>query len=345
MLALLSLFALGILIFVHELGHLLAARVLGIRATHVVFGFGPALYTARRKGLRFTLGAVPLGGTVELEGENPHRVEPPAKATTGYSAQPPLKRLLVLLGGPLTNFLLAPALLFALYLHGTHVAVPLTVGSVVPGSEAAFAQLRPGDRILAVAGAPLTSWTQLTQRVSESVGRPLALTLERPTGAVTVRVTPALDDKGVARVGLTQQYVFRALPFREALAAAFGHAGWLVTHEMLAGAKLIKGAEEVRLSEAGHLVHAASESAAAGGLDAVLRTLAGLSVALGLFYLIPIPALDGGRTLLVLWELFTKRRLDPRLLTALQTVGLVAVLALLAWVVWTHFQHFTIFRR
>jgi regulator of sigma E protease len=339
MLALLSLFALGVLIFIHEIGHLVAARLVGIRASHVMLGFGPPLVTGRRKGLRLTLGAVPLGGAVELMGENPHDVEPEHITSVGYFAQAAWKRLLVQLGGPLMNFGVAFAVLFALHLSGTHNAVPLTVGNVTPGSEAAHAQLRPGDKLTAVDGQSVGTWAELMHRISAREGQDLTLMVERPGVAFTAHVVPHADAAGLVRIGISQQYVYQVMPVKAALGAALEHCLTFVHAELALLVKLLKGSAAAGLEDAGRAVRGASEAAAAGGLDASLRAFAALSLALGLFHLLPIPALDGGRTLLVVWELFRKKRLNPHVLTSLQAVGLLALLGLLLWVAFASYRH------
>ena len=149
------LLALGLLVALHELGHLVAARLLGIRVSRYTLGFGPAVFTFRLRGMDCVLGAIPLGGSARIQGMNPHEpgVDPADPAS--FSAQTPWKRMLVLLAGPLANWLFALGILFALYTSGTHVVVPLTVGTIVPGSEAARAQLLPGDHLVSVDGVPL----------------------------------------------------------------------------------------------------------------------------------------------------------------------------------------------
>ncbi|HSP80940.1 MAG TPA: site-2 protease family protein, partial [Myxococcaceae bacterium] len=152
------LLALGLLVALHELGHLVAARLLGLRVHRYTLGFGPPVLTFRVRETEYALGAVPLGGSVHIQGMNPH--EPGQEEPTSFASRSPWKRMGVLLAGPLANLLFALGILFALYTTGTHVVVPLTVGTIVPGSEAARAQLLPGDRIVSAEGQPLESWSE-----------------------------------------------------------------------------------------------------------------------------------------------------------------------------------------
>jgi regulator of sigma E protease len=277
---------------------------------------------------------------VELEGENPHDTEPSQRAPAGYFAQAPWKRLLVLLGGPFINVLFATVTMLGLHMAGTHVAVPLTVGTVTPGSEAARAQLRPGDRLAQLNGLNVASWSDLMHKLAANEGQDVTLTLVRPRGSSVAHVTPRKDAQGAVRIGITQEYVYQVLPFKAALGAALHYTRRVVVEELTLVMKLIRGVPQGGLSDAGRVMRGASEAAAAGGVDSALRAMASLSIALALFHLVPIPALDGGRTLLVLWELITKRRINAHLLTALQTIGLVSLLGLLVWVALVSARHF-----
>lgn len=162
----LVLLALGGLLTLHELGHLVAARLLGVRVPRFVFGFGPPLVSFRLWGTQYVLAAVPLGATAHMQGMNPHRAD--VDEAAGFAARGPLLRILIILAGPLANYALALGVLFALYTSGTHVVVPLTVGTVQPGSEAARAQLLPGTASSmsrdSRCGAGRSSWRRWARR-------------------------------------------------------------------------------------------------------------------------------------------------------------------------------------
>ena len=163
MYALLALLALGLLLAVHELGHLVAARLLGMRVPRFTFGFGPPLLSFRLAGTEFVVASVPFGASVNIHGTNPHAPGLEPEDATSYATRSPWKRMAVVLAGPLANYALALGVLFALYTSGTHVVVPLTVGTVQPGSAAARAQLLPGDRIVSADGQALRSWSEFVE--------------------------------------------------------------------------------------------------------------------------------------------------------------------------------------
>jgi len=321
----LVLLALGVLLTLHELGHLVAARMLGVRVPRFVFGFGPPLVSFRLWGTQFVVAAVPLGATAHLQGMNPHRADPEEAA--GYAARGPLLRILIILAGPLANYVFALAVMFALYTSGTHVVVPLTVGTVQPGSEAARAQLLPGDRILEVAGQPLKTWSEFVEKVGVAAGAPLELAVEREGEPRTVVVRPRPDERGTGRIGVSQQYVYKAHGAAEALSHSFTHTTNVAAEGVALLKRMLRGLEDPSAANAGALVRQESADAMASGTDALLRTLVAASVVLALLTLIPVPGLDGGRVLLLLVEAASGRRIPPRLETMAQTVGFLGIAA------------------
>jgi regulator of sigma E protease len=180
----------GGLITVHELGHFVAARLLGIGVVKVSIGFGPPLFALRRGGTEYALAVVPLGGYVRLLGEGGEPVAPSERARA-FRLRSPWQRLAVILAGPLAN-LVVPVLLFAHLYAGQAATLSPTLGAVFDGQPAAGADLRPGDRVLAVDDEPVHSWDELNRRVSGAAGRELRITVERPgqERPLTKYVTP-----------------------------------------------------------------------------------------------------------------------------------------------------------
>jgi regulator of sigma E protease len=316
------LLALGLLVALHELGHLVAARLMGLRVHRYTLGFGPAVLSFKVGETEYVLGAVPLGASVRIQGMNPHE---PADERS-YTALSPGRRMGVLLAGPLTNLLVALAILVALYTTGTHVVVPLTVGTIVPGSEAARAQLLPGDRIVSAEGVPLESWSAFVELVGRSSGRELRLGIERQGEPREVTVRPRPDAQGTGRIGVSQQYVYRTHDLDQALLQALAHLGNLVTEGTRLLSRMLEGRQGVALNNPVGVVKQSSD-AASHGLGAFLRVLVGLSVALAFFHLLPLPSLDGGRMLFLALERMSRRRVPPRVETLVHAVGFLALLA------------------
>ncbi|RKH69688.1 M50 family metallopeptidase [Corallococcus aberystwythensis] len=316
------LLALGALLIVHELGHLVAARLLGVRVPRFTVGFGPPLLSFRLGGTQFVLGAVPLGASANLQGMNPHRSA--EEDTSGFGNLGPLKRMAIILAGPLANYAVALGLLFALYSSGTHVVVPLTVGTVVPGSEAARAQLLPGDRLVGVDGKPLESWSDFVTRVADGVGGQLALSVDRHGEPRTVTVRPRADERGAGRIGVSQQYVFRTHAPGEAFTQSLVHTGRVASEALSTLGAMVRGPHAAGRAGPGALMRQESSdvaSSTASGVDALVRALVAASVALAMLTLVPVPGLDGGRMLLLAIEAVSGRRIPPRVETVAQTAG------------------------
>ncbi|HEX8440321.1 M50 family metallopeptidase [Archangium sp.] len=324
------LLALGLLVALHELGHLVAARLLGVRVSRYTLGFGPAVFTFRLRGTDYVLGAVPLGGSVHIHGMNPHEPGVDPADPTSFASRTPWKRMLVLLAGPLANWLFALGILVALHTSGTHVVVPLTVGTITPGSEAARAQLLPGDRIVSVDGQPLENWSEFVELIAQSPGRELTLGIERQEEPREVAVRPRPDERGEGRIGVSQQYVYRTHGLGQALLQAVAHTGNLVAEGTRLLERLLQGRQGVLEANPAGLVKQSS-GAAASGLGAFLRVLVSLSVALAFFHLLPLPSLDGGRMLFLVFEAVSRRKVPARVETVVHAVGFLALL----WVVLT----------
>jgi regulator of sigma E protease len=326
--ALLALLALGVLLTAHELAHLLAARIFGTRAVVFSFGVGPPLFGFRALGQRWALGPIPFGGWLRL-GDEARDEQVPELLQAALSVG---RRMAVFAAGPLGSWALAVLFLTVLFAVGTHHPVGMTIGGVDPGSLAAQAGFRPGDRVIAVDGDEVHRWSELVEALTDAGDGSAAVTVARGEGTVTLVATPELDPDGRPHIGIRQLYGFERLPPAQALRRAVLHTGVVVQRIFReAGALLAQpwgGSDRNRT--VGALVWAAADTAETS-LDALVRALAALSLALGLFFLLPLPALDGGRMLLTLWEAAMGRPVDGRVQTLLQTLSLLAGVAAVAW--------------
>lgn len=306
-----TLMAIGVLVAFHELGHFLAAKLLGIDVEQVVLGMGPPLFSWRWGRTRWAVGPIPLGASVRLSGSNPHEAGPPSPR--GYRSKRGWQRALVLGAGPLANYVFALLLLVALYTFGTHVPVQLTIGSVEPGSAAARAGLRPGDMVTSLDEQPLTGWSDLVERVAAHPATAIQLAVSRPEGVVAIWVTPRPDAQGVGRLGIGQQYAFRRQSLGPALLQALTHTRVLALEGLSLTARLVRGEGQVNTAVPAELLRRTDR-----GLDGWVRMGVGLSLALAAFYLLPFPALDGGKLALIVVERVRKRKLPGWVETLLQ---------------------------
>jgi regulator of sigma E protease len=190
-------FVLGVLVFVHELGHFLVARWHGVRVLTFSLGFGPRLFSTRRGDTEYCISIVPLGGYVKMAGENPD--EPRSGASDEFMSKTKWQRFQVYVAGPAMNIALALVVMtFVLYSGAEAPAYeeqPAVIGSVTADSPAARAGLQKGDRIVAVAGKPVATWEQLFLTVMPRAEREIPVEFERAGARQTVQITPEAQTK------------------------------------------------------------------------------------------------------------------------------------------------------
>ncbi len=193
------LFVLGVLIFVHELGHFLAARRHGVRVLTFSLGFGPKVLKVKRGDTEYCISVIPLGGYVKMAGENPE--DPRSGQPDEFLSKTKWQRFQILFAGPAMNIILAVVVTtFVLAYQGVQVAVywdqPAVIGSVVGGSPAEKAGLRPGDRIVQVAGDTVDTWKDLD--IAIGIRRPdrdVAVSVVRNGQTITSNVRPVAEGK------------------------------------------------------------------------------------------------------------------------------------------------------
>lgn len=304
----------GVSIFVHELGHYLAARVQGVRVKAFSLGFGPVLLRRQAWGTEWRLSAIPLGGYADIEGLLPE------ERGRGYDALPFLGKGAVLVAGVFMNILLAWGLLAYLF---SAQGVPEATGravilEVLPGSVAEEAGLRAGDVLVAVDGIPLQG-AQGIERVKEPGEHTLTVLrqgVEGPERAGLAReeITLSLTwREGMERLGVVYQpeVAFRRVGFLEGLGLAVGRTlafGPQMVKALVGGllGVLAGNPDSGVMGPVG--IVAETGRAAQEGLFRLLELTVAINLSLALFNLLPIPALDGGRLLLLFLSRFLRIR-------------------------------------
>lgn len=199
--ALSFIFVLGVLVFVHELGHFLVARWLGVRVITFSLGFPPRIWGFKRGGTDYCIGAIPLGGFVKMAGENPE--EERTGAPDEFLSRPKWDRFRILLAGPTMNIVLSVVLMTIVLMRGAQVPAfqdePVVVGAVTAGSPAERAGIQAGDRITSVAGHDVPTWDDYFLTIGSRADREVPLTLLRGGRETTLSVTP--ESQGRFEVG------------------------------------------------------------------------------------------------------------------------------------------------
>ena len=186
------LFVLGVLIFVHELGHFLAARRVGVRVLKFSLGFGPRLLGFKRGDTEYVVSAIPLGGYVKMAGENPD--DPRSGRDDEFLSKSKWQRFQILIMGPLMNLILAVVVTAGVLMNGAEIPAfqskPPVIGEIAPGSPGERAGLQPGDRIISVGGRDVNTWEQFFIGVGTRAGRVTEITVLRGGKQFTVAATP-----------------------------------------------------------------------------------------------------------------------------------------------------------
>jgi regulator of sigma E protease len=337
--------ALGILITLHELGHLIVAKLFKIEVEEFGLGFPPRiarLFTI--SGTEFTINWIPFGAFIRPKGENDPDVP------GGLAAANPWKRFAVLLGGPLVNIVTGILLFSVLF---TSLGAPdyskVQIMGISPNSPAALAGLKEGDNILKINGQAITASQQLSTIIQQNLGKEVTITVDRKGQVVEVRAVPRVNPPpNQGALGISMGNPVRRITWIESLPAA-GQITWDQIYGLLTlPGKLAKGsipADQARpvgpigmfdiYSQVRSRDIQDAAQAPNNALAAILNRLwlmATISVALGITNLLPIPALDGGRILFVLPEILFHRRIPPQYENMVHLIGFAALLILMVYI-------------
>lgn len=355
--ALAVIIVLGALIFFHELGHFFIARFLGIGVRTFSLGFGPKLLTIRKGKTQYSLSLIPLGGYVSLAGEDDHpnnakdkqqleskMEEDPFSTAEKFADRPAWQRLLVVLGGPVANLLLAFFIYWGvLWVQGNPYLLPI-VGTIANESPAEQAGIISGDLITRVNGIPVSKWDQVAEYINESHGNEITVTISRNDQIFEFRITPEKkmrknlfgEEQPAWLIGIMASGELEATPLNICSAAIAGiKKTWFTiafTYESLL--KLFQKA--VPLDSIGGpilIAQMVGQQANAGLLPLLLLT-ALISINLGILNLLPIPILDGGHIVFFMLEMLFGRPVSPAIKTVSMRIGIVLLLGIMVFATW-----------
>ena len=357
------LFVLSLVVFFHELGHFLVARWCGVQILVFSIGFGPEIVGFNdRYGTRWKISAIPLGGFVKFFGDD-NVASVPGQSQADMDAeqrarsfmfQPVLKRIAIVVAGPVANFVLAViifACVFALYGKQTMSA---RVDTVQAGSAAATAGFQPGDLVVAIDGRAVDSFSDMQRIVSTSAGETLNVTVEHDGVQRLLKATPALKEvkdnfgnvQRIGILGITRSMAAEDLKLHP---VAPPQAVWMSLQETwsvidrtlnyIVG--VLSGREAA--SQLGGPIRIAQMSGqvASFGFIPLIQLAAVLSVSIGLLNLFPIPLLDGGHLLFYVIEGVRGRPLSERAQEVGFRIGLAIVLMLMIFATFNDIVHLT----
>lgn len=325
-------FEIGVLIFVHEMGHYLAARSQGVTVETFSIGFGPALLKRKAKsGTVWQVSAIPLGGYVKMRGWGEEQSSASSRPGS-FGAAPLGSKAVIVAAGPLANLLLAVVVYAGLFMTAGQLTTQPVLSQIQPGSPAAASHLVAGDRVLAIGSSPIKNFVDLQQIVVAHPDSVLDFTIDRAGKQLMLPVTvgqATMDGTEIGRLGVlgTESSLKRLMP-GQAIAAAFQETGQQISGWFAGMSTLIMQHRGLR-DLAGPLgIAQISGQAAALGVMAMINLIALLSINLGLVNLIPIPILDGGHLLFYAVEFLIRRPVPEQAREAGLRVGVAIILSL-----------------
>ncbi len=333
---------LGVLIFFHEFGHFIVARLCGVGVEKFSLGFGPRI-VGRKVGITdYRISAIPLGGYVKMVGEEPDAELEPEQLPLSFTHKPVWQRILIVAAGPFFNVLLAALIFFVLFIFvGTYVLQP-KVGSVGNATPAQSAGIRAGDRIVAIDGRPVESWDDMARMISSSKGGTLLITVERQNERRDMKVTPKMTQtknlfgEKIARyvIGITAsgEVVTKELGFFDAIGQSVLQT-WRVTElTVVSIVKIFQGTVSTKTLGGPIMIAQLAGEQAREGMANLAFFTALISINLAILNILPIPVLDGGHLLFFTIEAIIRRPVNVRVREIAQQAGIFLLLMLMVYV-------------
>lgn len=330
-------FAFGLLVMVHELGHFVVARLNGIKVLEFAFGFGPKLIGFKGKETNYSLRLIPLGGFVRLYGmdvevdENGTQNLASSSDPRSFSNKKVWQRMTVIAAGSIMNLVLAVVLfviVFAYFGIGT-ASDNNTVGSLIEGMPAQTVGIEPGDKIISVNGVETPTWTDLTQAIHNQPNKEIVLVIESKGVQRAISITTQLDSAtGRGLVGIAPEIFYEKASLAESAKYGFQQTVNFTRLIVVTIGQMITGETSAELGGPVAIVQAIDESRHSGW-ENYLGFIGILSIQLGLLNLLPIPALDGSHLLFLLIEGLRGKPMNPERQNFIHFLGFIFLMALM----------------
>jgi regulator of sigma E protease len=329
---------LGILVFIHELGHFLFAKKLGVGVITFSLGFGPKLLGRKIGETQYQIAAVPLGGFVKLIGENPEEEVKEEDRPRSFSAQPVWKRALIVGAGPISNLIFAAVLFSMINLFGIPY-LPSKIGGISTGLPAEQAGLQKGDIVQSIDGQEVSTWDDLSRIIRNSGGKELTFRLKREGDAIETRVTPQAsnvknlfgEEETIFMIGISPSEVILIREVGPLVAVGKGiYQTWQgIELTVVSIVKLIQRVIPAKTIGGPILIAQMAGEQARRGLLSLVVFMAILSINLGVINLFPIPILDGGHFLFLALEGILRRPISIKKMEIAQQIGLILIILLM----------------
>ncbi|MCX8068915.1 MAG: RIP metalloprotease RseP [Thermodesulfovibrionales bacterium] len=342
----------GFIIFIHELGHFLFAKLFNVRILKFSIGFGPKIIGKKIGETEYLLSAVPLGGYVKMLGEDIeddekekneeqlHFPYDPINDPRSFRNQSIPKRMAIVFAGPLFNLLTAVFIFFSIYIYGVPALLPI-VGEVIDNTPAFRSGLQSGDKIIAINDKEIKQWTEMTDMIYKSANKPLVFSILRGDQKFKLTITPEPkttkdifgEEKTVGLIGIkpSDNVITIQSNLDEAIQKAFYKTGEIIYLTYVGIVKLIQRIVPADNIGGPILIFQLAEKTASTGLVSFFLFAAVISINLGILNLLPIPILDGGHILFLTIEAIIRRPINEKIIMVSQKIGLVLIMMLMAF--------------
>jgi regulator of sigma E protease len=335
---------LGILIFFHEFGHFLVARLFGVGVEKFSLGFGPRLLGKKIGMTDYRLSLIPLGGYVKMVGEEPDSDLDPADIPLSFTHKHVIKRMLIVAAGPVFNILLALIIFAATFMTAGIFIRQASVGEVTQDSPAERAGLRKGDRIATINQTAISNWDEMAEQINTSQGRALSLSVRRDDQTLEMEIVPELRtttnilgekiERHVIGITWSGETDSRKLSFPGAISQSFVQAYRVLELMVVILSKVITGDISTDTIGGPIMIAQMAGDQAEAGVGNLIWFIAIISINLAIINLLPIPVLDGGHLLFFMIEAVKGSPVSIKVREVAQQVGLLILILLMILVIY-----------
>lgn len=342
---------LGILIFFHELGHFLMARVFNVGVEKFSLGFGPRLIGKTIGITDYRISAIPLGGYVKMVGEEPDAEIDPSDIPISFTHKHVFKRILIVGAGPMFNLFLTVLIFFGLLWYSGIPILKATIGDVNENSPAFEAGLKKGDQVVAINTHPVEYWEEMAHEIVNSKGKALSFTIQRNQEHFTVTIKPEIvtskdifgEDiqRYIIGVAAAEDIHQKDLSFLEAGKESVIQTYYYTEITILSIVKMVQGKLSAEKNLGGPIkIAELAGQQARKGISQLLLFIAALSINLAILNVLPIPVLDGGHLLFFLIEAIIGRPVNIRMREIAQQAGLFLLILLMIFAIYNDISSF-----
>jgi regulator of sigma E protease len=333
---------LGVLIFFHELGHFLVARLLGVGVERFSLGFGPKLIGKTIGITEYRISAIPLGGYVKMVGESPDSELNPSDIPISFTHKHVFKRILIVAAGPFFNILLALIIFFGIFQISGLLILKPGIGDVNEGTPAYMAGLKKDDLVVSIDGVDISSWEDMANAIMASKGKTLAISVLREDKVLTKNVTPEVKkfknifnedvDRYVIGITASGEVFKKDLNFFQAVSESINQTYQITTLTIKGIVKLFQGTVSPKTLGGPIMIAQMAGQQAKEGVVNLIFFIALISINLAILNFLPIPVLDGGHLLFFFIEAIKGSPVSIRVREISQQAGIFVLILLMIYV-------------